>query len=149
MPALNEISVFELDMGYPGWREQYGVPLYWAPDGLDWVALSPAPRGGAIWIEGYKEPPVLAKVTDYIDLGDEELVRILDFAQWYLSFKEGPAEALENTQILLDNTLEAGALRNSRIRQSALYREYMGEHREESERASRAPVKKVGIRNKK
>lgn len=148
MPALNQISLFELDMGFPGWRESYGVPLYWAPDGLDWVALYPAPRGGAIWLEGYKEPPVLFKDDDFIDLGDEELTRILDYAHWYLSFKEGPSEALENTEILMQNTLEAGALRNSRIRRSALYREYMGEHRDEHQRPSRYPVNKVGIRNK-
>jgi hypothetical protein len=140
--------LFELDMGFPGWRETYGVPLYWAPDGLDWVALYPAPRGGAIWLEGYKEPPVLHKDEDFIDLGDEELVRILDYAQWYLSFKEGPSEALENTEILMQNTLEAAALRNARIRRSALYREYAGEHRDEHQRSDRYPVSKVGIRNK-
>ena len=56
MPALNQISLFELDMGFPGWRESYGVPLYWAPDGLDWIALYPAPRGGAICVRQVEWP---------------------------------------------------------------------------------------------
>jgi len=149
MPVLNQISVYELDTGDPAWRETYGIPRYWAPDGLDWFAVSPAPRGGSFNLEGYKEPPVLNNAEDFIDLGDEELNRILDYAQWYCAFKEGLQEALDNTKVLLDNMLRAGALRNSRIRRSALYREYMGEHRDERERGTRYPVEKVGVRSKK
>lgn len=148
MAILNETSIFELDMGTPDWRETYGVPLFWAPDGLDWFGVYPAPRGGAFFLEGYKEVPVLTKDEDFIDLGDEELTRILDYAQWYMAFKEGPQEALENVKVLLDNMLRAGALRNARIRRSALYREYMGIHRVEPQQGPRYPVDKLGVRKK-
>jgi hypothetical protein len=148
MPVLNEISTYELDMGEPGWREVYGTPLYWAPDGFDWLALSPAPYGGGLQLEGYREPPTLDRDTEFIDLGDEELVRILDYAQWYLSFKEGIQEGLDNTQELMKNMMAAAALRNSRLLKSAMYREYMGEHRQEWERGTRSPAQKIGVRRK-
>jgi len=148
MPVLNQTSVFELDMGTPDWRETYGIPRYWAPDGLDWFAVYPAPKGGIFNLEGYKEPPTLNHDDEFIDLGDEELTRILDYAQWYLTFKEGPQEAIQNVQDLLSNMMEAGGLRNQRLRRSALYREYMGEHRDEPQMGTRYPLKKEGIRNK-
>ena len=144
--VLAQSSVYELDTGTPGWRKVYGTPLYWAPDGLDWFAVSPSPVGGGFLLEGYKEPPVLDKDTDYIDLGDEEIVRLLDYAQWYLAFKEGPAEGTQNVEPLIKQFMEAASLRNSRLRASALYRESMGIHRDEPERGTRAPVSKVGVR---
>lgn len=147
MPVLHQTSVYELDTGTPDWRKTFGTPLYWAPDGFDWVVLSPAPLGGGILLEGYKEPPVLNNDWDYIDLGDEELVRILDYAQFYLAFKQGPQEATENVKPLLENMMQAASLRNARLRASALYREYMGIHRDEPERGTRFPVGKLGVRS--
>lgn len=150
MPVLNQISVYELDTGNPSWRKTYGTPQYWAPDGLDWVAISPSPRGGGILLEGYKEPPVLINDSDYIDIGDEEIVRLLDYAQWYLAFKQGPTEGTTTVEPLINNMMAAAALRNSRLRASALYREYMGIHRDEPQRGTRSPYgQKVGVRRTK
>lgn len=150
MPVLTQTSVYELDTGTPSWRKTYAtaptVPSYWAPDGLDWLAVSPTPRGGGLQLEGYKEPPVLTNNSDYIDIGDDELLRILDYAQWYMAFKQGPAEATSNVEPLLQQMMAAAALRNSRLRASALYREFMGIHRDEPQRGTRAPVGKVGVR---
>lgn len=144
--ALTETSLFELDMANPNWRGRTGTPEFWAPDGLNWFAVSPAPTSGGFLIEGYREPPVLDNDSDYIDLGDEDLLKILDYAQWYMSFKEGIQEGLQNTAPLLQGMIEAAALRNSRLRKSAFYREFMGRHREEHERGGRAAVEKIGIR---
>lgn len=146
MAALTQTSVYELDTGNPSWRKTYGTPRYWAPDGLDWFAVSPAPRGGGLILEGYKEPPVLEEDRDFIDIGDEELVRLLDYAQWYLAFKQGPSEAVQNVDPLFNQMMEAATLRNSRLRASAFYREYMGIHRDEPQRGTRAPVQKLGVR---
>ncbi len=148
MPILNQTSVFELDMGTPDWRKTYGIPRFWAPDGLNWFAVYPAPRGGAFHLEGYKEPPVLDNDRDMIEIDDSEVVRILDYAHWYLSFKEGPQEALDNTKILVQNMVASAGLKNARLRQSALYREYMGEHRDEFQVPARYPVAKTGVRTK-
>lgn len=148
MPILYQTSLFELDMGTPGWRKTYGAPRLWAPDGLDWFASYPAPRGGAFLLEGYKEPPTLNEDKDFIEIEDSEVNRLLDYAHWYLSFKEGPQEALENTKDLVQNMLKAAGFRNQRLRQSALYREYMGESRDEQEVPAKYPVDKLGVRTK-
>lgn len=143
---LNMISIFELDMGYPGWRETQGTPYYWAPDALDKFAIYPAPTSGAIKVEGYSEPIVLTMDNAFIDLGDEELLRILDYAHFYCSFKEGVKEAADNVEGLKQRHMEAGGLRNARLRRSTFYREFMGRQREEAERPSRYDVKKLGVR---
>ncbi len=143
---LNMLSLFELDMGYPGWRGSNGTPYYWAPDGLTWFCLYPAPLTGEIQVDGYADSFQLQNLDSWIDLGDEELLRILDYAQWYLSFKEGLSEGLENSDPLMQKLMEAAGLRNARLRRSTLYREFMGRNREDAERASRYPVRKMGVR---
>lgn len=148
MPILYQTSLFELDTGEPGWRRTYGVPRVWAPDGLDWFAAYPAPRGGGFDLEGYKEPPVLDKDRDAIEIEDAEVHRLIDYAHWYLSFKEGVKEGLDNTKDLMHNLMRAAALRNAWLRRSALYREYMGEQRDEHQAPARYPVDKTGVRTK-
>jgi hypothetical protein len=150
VPSIDQISVFELDMGTPDWRKTYGVPRFWAPDGIDWFASYPSPRGGNFLLEGYAEPPVMNFPYDWVDLGDEDLTRILDYAQMYLAFKEGVAEGTDNVKLLLQNFLEAAAERNETIRGAAIYREYMGEHRDETQgqSPSRVAGEKTGIRKK-
>lgn len=143
---LNMLSLFELDMGYPGWRNLSGTPYYWAPDALDKFAVSPAPSAGAFQIEGYAEPIVLTSNNSFIDLGDEELLRILDYAQFYCAFKEGVKEASDNVEGLKSQHMEAAGKRNARLRKSTMYREFMGRQREEAERPSRAKVQKIGVR---
>lgn len=143
---LNMISLFELDMGFPGWKSTTGTPYYWAPDGLNKFAIYPAPSSGALLIDGYAEPFVLVSPDSTVDLGDEELLRIVDYAHWYLCFKEGIKEAVESSKDMMDQFINAAALRNSRLRKSAFYREFMGRQREETERGSRYPVSKLGAR---
>jgi hypothetical protein len=143
---LNMTSLYELDMGSPGWRGVTGTPYYWAPDGLNWFAVSPAPLSGSLQVDGYADSFQLQNSDSWVDLGDEELLRILEYAQWYLSFKEGVKEAVNNPETLMQHMMEAAGMRNARLRRSSLYREYMGRNREDSERATRYPVRKVGIR---
>lgn len=145
--ALHQTSLFELDKAFPGWRGVTGTTAYyWAPDGLDWFCIYPAATSGALLVEGYADSFKLHNTDTRVDLGDEELLRILEYAQWYLSFKEGVQEAVENTGPLQQHMMEAAALRNSRLRASSWYREFMGKSAEELVRGTRYPVRKLGVR---
>lgn len=143
---LNLTSLQELDYGFPGWRGTAGTALYWAPAGLNKLVVYPAPTAGYLFLEGYREAPTLQADADFLDLGDEEIVRLLGYAQWYLAFKEGAKEATENVDPLLQQMIAAAAQRNARLNQVSSYRAWLGEHRDEDRRAPRGAVRAPGVR---
>jgi hypothetical protein len=127
-----------MDQGF--WGRQgsaSGTPDYWAPLGIDKFVVYPkASTTQYVGVQYYSADPRLnLDDTAYIDLGDEELLRILDYAQWALAFKEGLQEAIVNVQPLKEMFLTAARLRNQRLRNTAPYRDYMGPSRDEAEPA--------------
>ena len=135
---LTMISVNELDMGSPEWQGTSGDPEFWALMGVNLFALSPQPTTGNITIEGISETPTLTNDSDYVMLGDEQLNRILDYAEHYCSFKEGVGE-FDSSQSGFSLFIEAAGKRNSNLLASALYRQWMGRNREEQGRYSELP----------
>jgi hypothetical protein len=129
--TLNPTSVDDLDFEKYGWRAAVtGTPTYWAPYGVSHVVVYPqtgtSTTYGAFYYRGDR---ILTSDSSYVNLGDEELVRILEYAQWYLSFKESPKEGLENSAPLREMMLLAARTRNSKLAGIALYSKYMGVER--------------------
>jgi hypothetical protein len=130
---LTPITLWELDMAYSGWQGTAGTPLYWAPVGLEIFAVYPQPTTGALRIEGFTENVRLLADGDFLQVGDEELTRLLDYAHHYLSIKEGIPE-ITATMGGFKRFLKAASLRNARLLAVAFFRKVMGLVREERER---------------
>jgi len=128
-------SEHELDMAYPGWEGQSGTPMRWAPIGLNMIAIHPAPTSGSLVVEGIQEAPIMVSDGDFIDMGDEQLSKILGYAAYYLAFKEGTGE-LEATQGGQVGLLEAGADVNGRIKMMNCYKSALGLDKDKSEMPS-------------
>ncbi len=135
---LTMVSVNELDMGSPGWQGITGTPEFWALMGINLFALSPQPTSGVLTVEGISETPTLTNDSDYVMLGNEQLNRILDYAEHYCSFKEGVGE-FDSSQTGFGLFIEAAGKRNGNLLASALYRQWMGRNREEQGRYSELP----------
>lgn len=147
--VLHPVSIFEMDQGYYGRQSaaSSSTPEYWAPFGIERMIIYPAPNTTqTVQLQYYNADPRLSlTVTDYVDLGDEELVAIINYAVWSCSFKEGIKEALANTSPLREMFLVAARLRNAKLRGTSLYRSYMGNDRDES-KPSREGVQQAGLR---
>lgn len=136
---LTNTSLWELDHGFSAWTATTGTPSLWARLGGTRLAVYPQASAGYLVLYGFSEAPTLDVSGNYIDLGDEELVRLLDYAQFYMAFKEGVGEGTDNSDRLLQSFLKAGALRNRRILASNIYRHYMGEARDVKQRPGQWP----------
>jgi hypothetical protein len=142
---LSLTSIWELDKGTPGWEGTAGTPLEWAPFGLNQVALYPGPASGSIKLEGVAELLPLTGLAEYIDIGDEELTKLLGYAQHYLAFKEGLPESKATEEDFVA-FMEAAVLKNGRLVGSELYRRFMGESRDENQRPLESGQPVVGVR---
>lgn len=144
-PKLIEASLPEFDHGYPGWRTgSTGTPEYWAPCGLNKIIFYPRPN---TWIrlDYYRGDQPLTEESDYVQLGNEELNRILDYAVWQLNIKCGTQEAFANTEPLKQLFEAAAQFRNAKLRGSLLYKSFMGEDRGEGQ-PGREATPKAGAR---
>jgi hypothetical protein len=131
--GLAPTSLTELDYGFPGWEGTTGTPQSWAPVGVNRIAVYPAPVTGSLLFEGVKELDPLGSLEGKVNIGDEELTRILDYAQHYLSFKEGPPEQ-EATTPLFQDFLVAAGLKNSHLVATEMYKDAMGFMKDTAER---------------
>lgn len=147
--VLHPVSIQEMDQGYYGRQStaSSSTPEYWAPFGISKFIIYPAPSAvQTVQLQYYSADPRLSlDTTTYIDLGDEELLCIVAYAIWALSFKEGVKESLSNTSPLRDMFLVAARLRNAKLRGTSLYRDYMGNDRDET-KPSRQGNEQQGLR---
>jgi hypothetical protein len=125
-PKLIQLSIPDLDFGYTGWRTgNQDTPNYWAPYGINQVIFYPEPDRD-IKVDYYRGDRLLNADTDYIQLGDEEIERILDYAVWNMNVKSGTEEAFGTTSPLKDMFLAAAELRNQKLRSLQLYKDFLG-----------------------
>jgi hypothetical protein len=136
--ALEPMSIFEMDHEFYQ-RAAYtsGTPEYWAPMGYDAFVVHPPASTtqtvGVMYLTG--DSRLNTDPAGYIDLGDEEIQSLIEYAHWYLTFKEGLTEAFENSSPLRALFLLAARQRNQKLRNSAPYRDYMAMQRDEHEPA--------------
>lgn len=128
----NPTDLDSLDQLRPGWEGTTAVAgqscRYWAPVGLNVIALSPAdaaPAQQAITVHGIVAAPILVNPGDFLDLGDEEINTLLGYALHVLSFAKGIA-ALQATRPLYVAFVKAAAKRNAVFAASSVYRKLIG-----------------------
>lgn len=127
------ISLHELDYGFPGWTgTTQDPPQFWAPIGLNKFVVYPAPESGFLHCEGIREASLLNSDADFIDVGDEELTRLILYAHHTGTFKEGSGE-MEATQRAVPDLVQAAGNMNARLKATNLYRRALGLSRQEAE----------------
>lgn len=146
---ITHLSTHDLDKGWYGWRNEVprGVcPEYWSVLGINQMFVYPIPSIDFalkyLYLDG---EPRLTDNAENIDLGDEEIMRIIDYAAWLLAFKQGLKEAFDNPAPFRELFLKAATGRGARLRATALYRKFMGEHRDE-QTPVREAIPQKGVR---
>lgn len=131
---MTGVSVAELNMLAPGWWQaragQTGLPtrpLFWAPVGLNLVALYPAAVVvGSLEVDGVRSTPVLSADGDFVDIGSEELDTLTGYALHVCAMKAG-ASFLERTKPYLEDFLEAAVRRNGLLKLTRWYTHFQKE----------------------
>ena len=136
---LELTSLFELDNWITNWQDASAAsPSKWVPLALNMFAVyPPPPAGNFLNLEGIAVAPKLGNDSEYLDLGDEEVGRVLDYAHFYLSFKEGGQELKAASSLLLA-FVESAVLRNQRLNTVGYFRKFLGLARDETQREARA-----------
>lgn len=119
-------SLWDLDYGRPGWENERGTPNTFAPMGVNLFALWPASAvgGESLVVDGVVSAPVLTSVG-FVNLGQDELETILDYAEHVAQFKEGGQE-FQSSDLLLQEFLKEAGGRNAVLMQSSKFRKWMG-----------------------
>ena len=142
-------SVFSWDQSDPNWMFRRGTPVEWSPVGINIIALRPIPPvpGGQILVAGVTTTPVLVAGGDFIDIGQEEFLVLLDYIEHLAVFKEGGQE-FASTIPAVKAFLVAAGVYNEKLRASAIYRRAMGVDRSQQQKPWRTkPVDDgVGVR---
>jgi hypothetical protein len=131
---LEPATLFDMDNGRPNWRSENTasggtVPTAlktWTPAGITLIFLWPAVTvNTAVVVEGIVTAPVLVNGGDLIDMGQEDIGPLLNYALHVLTFKEGGLRFKGTMKYYVD-FIEACAQKNGRIRMSNLYRWVQG-----------------------
>lgn len=146
---LNSSTLYDLDYGQPTWESETCVsgqlPQIFAPVGFNLFALWPSSFAGgeSLVVEGVQPAPVLTNVG-FVNLGQDELETILDYAQHVAMFKEGGQE-FEASQLQLKEFLKEAGERNAVLMQSSKFRKWMG-LTDQKTRPMRTSEARVGAR---
>lgn len=151
---LNPTSLTELDLAQPQWRAERTTdggaiptrPTDWAPESLTSIVIWPTILvGGTLEVDGVADTPILVDDADWVDLGDEHLVPLADFALHVLAFKEGGARwgATRGSWTAL---LQAAAQENTRLKASQTFRRIAGlDRRRDLQPLQRGPTQLDGL----
>jgi len=144
---LYQTSTAEMDYGFSNWQQSAtGTPSVWAPIGLDkFVINPPAAAGSFLNVEGLALAPALRVGGDFLDIGDEEVNRLLDYAHHILTFKEGGLE-FEASMPLMGTFVEAAVQRNQRLLGASTFKRYLGMSKQDEQRPVRSPESQIGAR---
>ncbi len=133
-------SILDLDQTEPSWQGSSGVPMMVAAAGANLIATYPNPNSTyTLTLDVAANPVVPAQGSDYIQLGQEELDVVLDYAQHLASFKLGGQE-FQATKPLYDNFIRLALSYNQTLRASSKFLDVLwGEsERENALRARRS-----------
>lgn len=131
---LAPTSMFDMDNGRPNWRAETTAsggtvptaPKIWMPAGILLIFIWPAVVANtACIVEGVTNTPILVNGADFVDIGQEELGPLLNYALHVLTFKEGGLR-FQATMPYYKDFILACAEKNGRLKLSNLYRWAMG-----------------------
>lgn len=149
-------SLTELDLGRPSWRLETTLtggdvptlPTLWAPVGLTTIAIWPAYAAftpAALLADGVLRTPVLRLPTDTVDLGEEIIDVLVDFALHIAAFKEA-GDRWRATRPYFEAFLQAATDENSLIKQHQAYRRWAGlDRRRDLDPTTGAPTQLQGV----
>ncbi len=129
-------SMADLELGRPSWRTETvlsggdvpTVPTVWAPLSLSQIVIWPAvsaPVVNALSVDGVSDTPVLVEDGDTVDLGDEAIDILLDFALHVVMFKYGGPQWAA-TMPYYQAFLKAAAEENGRLKANQKFRRAAG-----------------------
>lgn len=133
---LHPTSILELDLQRPTWRLETTAsggdvptaPLLWAPISLQRILFWPATVGAGVNnfdVDGVSDTPILLQDADTVDLGDEIVDYIADFAIHCVAFKEaGPR--WRATKGFFTAFIQAAAEENGLLKANQAYRRFAG-----------------------
>lgn len=144
---LTPTTLKDLDQGSYGWRDDAnGTTEMWAASGRDLVWLFPQPdANGTLNVEEYDGGEQLTAGGDFVQLGDEDVNAVLDYAQSLLAFKEGPKEGTDHALALEVLGVAAASRRASWISGQNPYKRMQGSGQQAGETQLDAPSVKGGI----
>jgi len=131
-------SIAELDLARPQWSLETTasggdvptIPTLWAPASLTQINIWPTLPGpgisiGALLCDGVMATPVLRAPTDLVDLGEEILDVVTDFALHVAAFKEA-GDRWRATRPYFEAFLQAAADENGLLKRNQKYRRFAG-----------------------
>jgi hypothetical protein len=148
-------SVSELDLGHPTWRGETtaslgapGAPLVFAPVSLTRLAIwptLPVTTPAALVVDGVLRTPVLVLPTDPVDVGEEIVDVLVDFALHVAAFKEA-GDRWRATRTYFEAFLQAAADENSLLKTHQAYRRWAGlDRRRDLQPTTGAPTQLQGV----
>lgn len=134
--TLTPASIVEMDLSRPSWRVETTatggdvptVPTIWAPVSLQQILIWPAPSTsqiGVVFVDGIAATPILVEDADYVDIGEEIVDVLTDFALHIAAFKEG-GPRWRRTKIFWRQFLQAAAEENGVLKSKQAFRRYAG-----------------------
>lgn len=142
-------SIAALDLARPTWETETTAsggdvptrPGLFLPNGLTEIGIWPADAVGqnSLVIDGVAATPQLVQPVDTVDLGEEEIGALLDYALHTLTFKIGGAR-FQATEAQYQRFIAAAADRNSRLKASAFFLQQMGRDQQTTLTPVRQPV---------
>lgn len=133
---LHPTSILELDLARPTWRSETtasggAVPpttRLWAPISIQRIAIWPATVGAGVnnlIIDGVANTPILVEEGDFVDVGEEWIDTMLDYALHVAAFKESGAR-WRATLPYFWGFLLAAAEENGFLKANQKYRRFAG-----------------------
>ena len=124
---LDLLPIEEKDNAEEDWQDNAsGTTVDAMPLGLNLVALDPAPSGSTSYtIVSVRSAELPSGDSANIQIGEEDMAAIVDFATFELSIKEGGQEMADNMK-LLENFLLHASKYNSKLNTSSAYRNLLG-----------------------
>ena len=152
-PPLHPTSISEIDLGRPTWRSETTVsggivptmPTLWAPLSLTQIAIWPSTAGVGVdnlLVDGVAATPVLLEDGDPVDLGDEVLDTVVDYALHCAVFKEG-GPRWKATLPFFQTFLQAAAEENGLLKAHQAYRRMAGLDRKRDYARIREPGNQI------
>jgi hypothetical protein len=133
-PPLGWTSFSDMDALYPGWQVQTtatagapSTPQMCGPASVNyfWIWPADAAGGNSLQLDAITNAPQLVNASDFVNLDETEIVKLLDFGQFFLSQKRGGV-FFQRTIPLFKGYLEMLADRNSYLMNLSLFRQMTG-----------------------
>lgn len=124
---LEVVSLHQLDELNPAWQaDTAGTLTKVATVGLDNIALNPTLAADTTVIfEIIRKAPILTADDDYVQMGEEDIIAIIDYAHFVCALKEGTSE-LQTAYPNFQRFLAHAASYNSRLAKLSVYRQLLG-----------------------